>query len=156
MMVEIEPTFLFPKLMLLYIQGKKSKDNTSFSKITLNSSLKHPIQNCYFMVCNSILRQKTPVGIDPVSFSANCFLYTYENEYMSRLISNDKVKGHHFYVTKRFSLSTLNDGVELNDICKNIYLSELKLKIEHFGIQATFLNLDIAVKNGVFVYKLFC
>ena len=108
------------------------------------------------MVCNSILRQKTPVGIDPVSFSANCFLYTYENEYMSRLISNDKVKGHHFYVTKRFSLSTLNDGVELNDICKDIYLSELKLKIEHFGIQATFLNLDIAVKNGVFVYKRFC
>ena len=66
---------------------------------------------------------------------------------MSRPISNDKVKAHHFYSTKRFidNLSTLNDGVELNDIYKDIYLPKLKLKIEHSGIQATFLNLDITV-----------
>ena len=32
---------------------------------------------------------------------------------MSRPISNDKVKAHHFYSTKRFidNLSTLNDGL---------------------------------------------
>ena len=46
------------------------------------------------MVGNSLLRQKIgiPMGIDPAPSWANPFLYTYENEYMSELISNDKVK----------------------------------------------------------------
>ena len=39
------------------------------------------------MVGNSLLRQKIgiPMGIDPAPFWANLFLYTYENEYMSKL-----------------------------------------------------------------------
>ena len=53
------------------------------------------------MVGNSLLRQKIgiPMGIDPAPFWANLFLYTYENEYMSELISNDKVKARHFHAT---------------------------------------------------------
>ena len=31
-----------------------------------------------------------PVGIDPAPFWANLFLYSYEEEYMSSLISSDK------------------------------------------------------------------
>ena len=42
------------------------------------------------------------MGIDPALFWANLFLYTYENEYLSELISSDKVKAHHFHATKRF------------------------------------------------------
>ena len=51
------------------------------------------------MVGNSLLRQKIgiPMGIDPAPFWANLFLYTYEKEYMSELISNDKLKSRHFY-----------------------------------------------------------
>ena len=73
--------------------GKKSKDNIAFSKSTLKTSFKHLIQNCYFMVQNLLLRQKIgiPIGTDPAPFWANCFLNTYENEYISEPISNDKV-----------------------------------------------------------------
>ena len=82
----------------------KSTDNIAFSKSTLATSLKHPVKNCYFMVGNSLLKQKIsiPMGIDPVPFWENLFLYTYENEYMSEPISNDKVKARHFHATKRF------------------------------------------------------
>ena len=31
----------------------------------------------------------------------------------------------------------------------------MQLKVEHSGTNATFLNLDITVKDGVFIYKLF-
>ena len=133
------------------ILGKKSKDNVAFSKSTLKFFLKRLIQSCYFMVGNSLLRQEigTPMG--------NLLFYTYENEYMSELISNDKVKACHFHATKRFidDLGTLNDGGAFNDFYKDIYPTELQLKVEHSGTYATFLNLDITLKDGVFVYKLF-
>ena len=50
--------------------GKKSEDNIAFSKSTLKTSLKHLIQNCCFMIANSLLRQKIciPMGIDPAPF----------------------------------------------------------------------------------------
>ena len=76
---------------------------------------------------------------------------------MSELISNDKVKARHFHATKRFidDLSTLDDGVVFNDVYKDMYPPELQLKVELSGTHATFLNLDITVKDGLFVYKLF-
>ena len=51
------------------------------------------------MVGNSLLTQKIsiPMRIDPTPFWATLFLYTYENEYISALISNDKVKARHFH-----------------------------------------------------------
>ena len=59
-------------------QGKKSKDNVPFSKGTLRTSLKHATQNYYFMVSNSLLRQKIgiPIAIDPAPYWVNPFLYT--------------------------------------------------------------------------------
>ena len=99
-----------------------SKNNVAYWEKSPNTtkllakvhSLKHLIQNCYFMVGNSLLRQKIgiPMGIIPPSFWANLFLYTYEKEHMSELISNDKEKARHFHATKRFidDLGTLNDG----------------------------------------------
>ena len=38
---------------------------------------------------------------------------------------------------------------------KDIYPPELELKIEHQGGHATFLDLDITIKDDIFVYKLF-
>ena len=75
---------------------------------------------------------------------------------MSELISNDKVKARHFHATKRFivDLGTFNDGGVFNDVEKDIYTPELRLKVEHSGTHATFLNFDIMVKDGVLIYKL--
>ena len=76
---------------------------------------------------------------------------------MSELISNEKVKARHFHATKRSidDLGTLNNGGAFNDVYKDIYPPELQLKVEHSGTHATFLNLDIPVKDGMFIYKLF-
>ena len=46
-------------------------------------------------------------------------------------------------------------GGVFNDVYKDLYPPELQLKVEHSGTHATFLNLDITVKDGVFIYKLF-
>ena len=69
----------------------------------------------------------------------------------------DKVKARHFYATKRFidNFGALNDGGAFADVYKDIHPPELQLKVEHSGTHATFLNLDIKVKDGVFIYKLF-
>ena len=40
-------------------------------------------------------------------------------------------------------------------IILRIYPKELELKLEHQGSNAKFLDLDIEIKDGVFVYKLF-
>ena len=40
-------------------------------------------------------------------------------------------------------------------VYQDIYPDELELKLEHAGRHATFLNLDITIKEGIFVYKLF-
>ena len=76
---------------------------------------------------------------------------------MSEPISYDQVKACYFHATKRFidDLGTLNDGDVFSDVYKDIYPSELQLKVEQSGTHATFLNLDIMAKAGVFVSKLF-
>ena len=67
--VEIEHTFVFPKNNVAY-WGKMSNNNIAFRKSALKTSLKHLIQNCYFMVGNSLLRQKIgiPTGTDSTRF----------------------------------------------------------------------------------------
>ena len=69
----------------------------------------------------------------------------------------DKVKARHFYATKRFidNFGALNDGGAFADVYKDIHPPELQLKVEQSGTHATFLNLDIKVKDGVFIHKLF-
>ena len=42
-------------------------------------------------------------------------------------------------------------GGVFNDVYKEIYPRELQLKVEHSGTHSTFLNLDITVKDGVFI-----
>ena len=69
--------------------------------------------------------------IDPAPFWANFFLYTYENQYMSELISNDKVEACYFHAIFIDDLGTLNDGGIFNDVYKDIYPPELQLKVEH-------------------------
>ena len=139
--------------------GKKTQNSVGFTKNSLKVAVKHLIENCYFTVGNTVLRQAIgiPMGIDPAPFWANLFLYAYETNYMSNLISSDKAKARRFHSTKRFidDLCALNDGGEFGRVYKDIYPSELKLKVEHSGSHASFLNLDITINEGLFVYKLF-
>ena len=137
----------------------KNKNGTSFSKAFLKQAVSHLIENCYFTVGDIVMRQAIgiPMGIDPAPFWANLFLYTYEEAYISKLISSDPVKARYFNSTKRFidDLSAINDGYEFERVFKDIYPSELELKLEHKGSHATFLNLEICIENNIFVYKLY-
>ena len=65
------------------------------------------------------------MGMDPAPFWAYLFLYTYENKYMSELISNDKVKACHFHTSKGFidDLGALNVEGVFNDVYKETYIS---------------------------------
>ena len=139
--------------------GKKTKDSVGFTKIQLKVAVKHLIENCYFTVGNTVLRQAIgiPMGIDPAPFWANLFLYAYEVNYMSHLIASDKRKARHFHSTRRFidDLCALNDGGEFGRAYKDIYPNELELKEEHSGSHGTFLCLDITITEDIFVYKLF-
>ena len=49
----------------------------------------------------------------------------------------------------------INDGGEFGRSYQLIYPDELELKVEHSGNHASFLNLDITIKDGIFVYKLY-
>ena len=77
---------------------------------------------------------------------------------MSSLIKNDrKVTARHFHSTKRFidDLCAVNDGGEFGKSFPDIYPQELELKVEHSGDRASFLNLDIHIQDGMFIYHLY-
>jgi len=142
-----------------YWSTKKPKSLIAFSKHSLKKAVKYLVQNSYFTVGNVMMCQAIgiPMGIDPAPFWANLFLYQYEQRYMKDLIINDKIKARHFHSTNRFidDLCALNDGGLFGRVCSDIYPEELELKRENAGTHGTFLNLDITIIEGKFVYKLF-
>ena len=50
---------------------------------------------------------------------------------------------------------SINDSDEFDKSYLEIYPPELQLKCEHKGTHATFLELDITIIDGTFVYKLY-
>ena len=72
-------------------------------------------------------------------------------------MKTDKVRARKFRYATRFidDECNLNDGGEFGRSFHLIYPSDLQLKCEHEGCHATFLDLDITVVNGIYVYKLF-
>lgn len=143
----------------VYWSKYKPKSSVSFSRSSLKKALKHLVENCYFTVGTVIMRQAIgiPMGIDPAPFWANLFLYQYEHRYMDTLIPEDRVAARHFHSTKRFidDLCALNDGNLFERVHLDIYPTELELKKEHSGNHGTFLNLDITISEGRFIYKLY-
>ena len=136
------------------------KDDRFFTNTSLADCVAFLIKNCYFKVGNKILRQNIgiPMGIDPAPFWANLFLYHYENIFVQKLVSSGSPRAYNFHSTSRFidDLCALNDKDEFFKSYENdIYPKELKLKVEHHGTHATFLDLDITVENDIFRYKLF-
>ena len=97
------------------------------------------------------------MGNDPAPFWANLYLYHYENVFITRLIRTDKCRDFKFKNCFRFidDACNLNDGGEFERCYMEIYPDELKLKCEPKGDHATFLEIDIKIKDGIFVYKLF-
>ena len=97
------------------------------------------------------------MGIDPAPFWANLYSYYYEAQFITNLISEDKIRARKFINASRFidDECNLNDSGEFSKSFSDIYPEELQLKCEHQGIHAIFLDLDISIVDNTFVYKLF-
>ena len=97
------------------------------------------------------------MGIDPAPFWANLYLYQFETRFMNALRKSDIMTARKFHGCSRFidDLVCLNDGDKFGESFKEIYPKDLELKREHSGDHATFLDLDIKINGGEFVYKLY-
>ena len=79
------------------------------------------------------------------------------SKHVQNIISKKPSKAYKYHATSRFidDLFTINHDDEFSKSFKCIYSEEIELKLEHNGTDVTFLDLDIKIKNGTFVYKLF-
>ena len=136
-----------------------SKKDNSFSIQSLKLSVRFLVSECHFSFGNLVFTHVVgiPMGIDPAPFWANLYLYHYEKEYLSLLIHTNKRKASKFHGVFRFidDLCAINDSDEFLNSHQNIYPPVLELKREHHGEHATFLDLDLLIKDGLYVYKLF-
>ena len=148
----------------LTVKGKtcffsRTKQGMSYTKLEIKSKVIHLITNSYFTVGNFVFRQSIgiPMGIDPAPFWANLYLYHYESSFVTSLSKTDKYRGFKFKHCFRFidDACSINDDNEFEGSYKDIYPDDLHLKCEFKGNHATFLELDIEIKNGKFVHKLF-
>ena len=137
-----------------YKHGQNSYTINQVKRLT-----SHLITETFFMVGNCLFHQiiGIPMGIDPASFWANLYSYYYENLFMVRLIGTDKYRGFKFKNCFRFidDECNLDDFSEFGFSFKEIYPDCLELKCEHKGSHATFLEIDITIEDGIFVYKLY-
>ena len=138
---------------------KKQHGKDSFTRAQIKFLTSHLIKETYFQVGNLLFKQciGIPMGIDPAPFWANLHLYSYECAFITRLIKSDKARAIKFRHAVRFidDECNLNDGGEFGKSYREIYPSNLQLKCEHQGSHATFLEVDITVQDGYFIYKLF-
>ena len=72
-------------------------------------------------------------------------------------MSSDKGRAMKFRCANRFidDECKLNDDGEFGRSFPEIYPDNLELKCEHEGTHATFLQLDITIRDGIAIYKLF-
>ena len=138
---------------------KKSHGHNSFTRNKIKFLVTHLIKECYFQFTNLVLRQGIgiPMGIDPAPHWANLYLYSYEEKHVSSLMKTDPISARKYKYSFRFidDEGNLNDSSQFKSSHQIIYPPELQVKCEHDGQHATFLELDISIQGGLFIYKLF-
>ena len=138
---------------------KTKHGKNSFTKSQIKLLTSHLIKETYFQIGNLLFKQciGIPMGIDPAPFWANLHLYSYECSFITGLMSSDKGRAMKFRYATRFidDECNLNDDGEFGRSFREIYPDNLELKCEHEGTHATFLQLDITIRDGIAIYKLF-
>ena len=138
---------------------KKRRGKMCFSMPELKALTDHLITETYFEFGNLVFRQSIgiPMGIDPAPFWANLYLHKYESDHITNLMRSDKRRALMYRNASRFidDECNLNDCGEFGRSFHLIYPSDLHLKCEHNGTHATFLELDISIVDGLFIYKLY-
>ena len=148
---------MFNEYRAFWVNKKKGK--CYFSKSSLKNIVKHLITECHFEIGNTLFTQVIgiPMGIDPAPFWANLYLYWYENKFMTKTIKENKFRAMRYHGSSRFidDMCCINDSNDFEKSFKQIYPPSMELKIEHHGQHATFLDLEIDIRQGIFVYKLY-
>ena len=116
--------------------------------------------NCFFTVGPKIFCQiiGIPIGSDPAPFFVDLFLYFYESKWINKLKKNDLIKARKLCNIFRiiYDWNFNNDGGESQSSYSNICPEELQLSKENTDKnEASFLNLDIKIKNEKFHFDLF-
>ena len=85
------------------------------------------------------------------------YFYHYESKWLKELKKTNLLKARKFSNTFRFidDLNAMNDGGLFEQHFKEIYPPELELKKEHGNANASFLDLDITVKDSQFDIRLY-
>ena len=130
------------------------------SKQQIKDAVAYLLLNYYFTVGPKIFCQITgiPMGSDPAPFFANLFLYLYESKWMNELKKTDLIEARKLCNIFRFinDLNSINDGGEFESNYSNIYPEELQLDKESTDKhEASFLDLNIKIKDGTFHFGLF-
>ena len=117
---------------------RNSADARAYTKNVIKKALKYSIENAYFQVGNTVLRQKIgiPIGSDPAPFFANLFLYIYESRFINHLLKTDPARAHKFRHVFRFidDLISFNDDGEFAKSFGEIYPPEMEVKQEIMSI----------------------
>ena len=98
------------------------------------------------------------MGSDPATFFANLFLFHYECKWIGQTKNIDHHCAGRFGHVYRFidGLIPMNYNKECGNSLMEIYPEELELKKENANDNiATFLDLNITVKEGQFSTKLY-
>ena len=77
--------------------------------------------------------------------------------YVQNLISKKSTEPYEYNAASRFidGFCAINNDDKFSKLFKRIYPGGLQLKLKYSKTYATFLDLDIKIENGIFVYKLF-
>ena len=114
---------------------RKSADARIYKKSDIKKAFKYSIENAYFQVGNTVLRQKIgiPIGSDPAPFFANLFLYIYESKFINHLLKTDPARARKFRHVFRFidDLISFNDDGEFTKSFREIYPPEMEVKQEN-------------------------
>ena len=136
------------------------KDYLCFSKQQMKNAVSYLLSNCYFTVGSKIFKQVIgiPMGSDPAPFFANLFLFYYESKWVNNLKKKDMIKARTLGNIFRFidDLNAINDSGEFEKNYRHIYPEELELGKENSNnTEASFLDLDLKIINGIFKVGLF-
>ena len=97
-------------------------------------------------------------GLTQLHFFANLFLYYYESRWMNELKKKDLIRARKLCYIFRFidDLNAINDAGEFEKHFQDMYPEELELGKENSSnLEASFLDLDLKIKDGRFQVGLF-
>ena len=138
-----------------------SKKSISFTADLLLQWITFLVNNSYVTFGSRVYRQVIgiPMGTDCAPVVANIFLFYYELKFVSSLSEeelNDKYNFTEFTSRYLDDIIIFNDNGEFANIFSEIYPSEMELVPTHSSDDhVNFLDLNISVKDGLFISSLF-